>query len=124
MGLYSGLTQEEYDTLSQIAPTVAQPAEYSDWGIPWQQQTMLVGQILGKTAEAGASSSASVEGLFGQVQAQHPEFAGKTAVVATPWEGIFVYGPEDVRGRLLTRLGFALPEGLAEVDGAGRTAAT
>jgi iron complex transport system substrate-binding protein len=34
VGLYAGLTQEEYDTLSKIAPTVAQPAEYVDWGIP------------------------------------------------------------------------------------------
>jgi len=29
-----------------------------------------------------------------------------------------VYGPEDVRGRFLTALGFTLPEGLAEVTGA------
>jgi iron complex transport system substrate-binding protein len=116
VGLYSGMTQEEYDTLSQIAPTVAQPSEYPDWGIPWQQQTMLVGQILGRTAEAGQLVG-SVEGLFGQIQGRYPEFAGKSAVVATPYEGIFVYGPEDVRGRLLTRLGFTLPEGLAEVTG-------
>jgi iron complex transport system substrate-binding protein len=114
VGLYSGLTQEEYDTLSQIAPTVAQPAEYSDWGIPWQQQTMLVGQILGKSAEAGQLVG-SVEGLFAQVAAEHPEFSGKSAVVATPYEGIWVYGSEDTRGRLLTRLGFVLPEGLDEV---------
>jgi iron complex transport system substrate-binding protein len=116
VGLYSGLTQEEYDTLSQIAPTVAQPAEYIDWGIPWQQQTMIVGQILGTSAEAGQLVG-SVEGLFGQIQGEHPEFAGKTGIVATPWEGIYVYGPEDVRGRLMTRLGFTLPEGLAEVTG-------
>jgi iron complex transport system substrate-binding protein len=44
---------------------------------------------------------------------------GAQAVVATPYEGIFVYGPEDVRGRLLTNLGFSLPEGLVETTGAG-----
>jgi iron complex transport system substrate-binding protein len=38
-------------------------------------------------------------------------------VVATPYEGIWVYGEQDVRGRLLTALGFSLPEGLNEVTG-------
>lgn len=117
VGLYSGLTQEEYDLLSDIAPVVAQPAAYPDWGIPWQEQTMTIGAILGKSAEAGALVGA-VEQKFGEVMAAHPEFQGKTAVVATPWEGVFVYGPEDPRGRLLTRLGFSLPEGLAEATGA------
>jgi iron complex transport system substrate-binding protein len=116
VGLYAGLTQEEYDTLSAIAPTVAQPADHPSWGIPWQEQTMTVGQILGKTAEAGALVG-QVEQRFGQVQAEHPEFAGATAVVATPWEGVFVYGPSDVRGQLLTRLGFSLPANLVEVTG-------
>ena len=37
--------------------------------------------------------------------------------MATPYEGIFVYGPEDPRGRFLTRLGFTLPDGLVEATG-------
>ena len=38
--------------------------------------------------------------------------------MATPYEGVWVYGPEDVRGRFLTDLGFELPGDLAEVTGA------
>ena len=38
-----------------------------------------------------------------------------TAAVAAPFEGIYVYGPEDARGRLLGDLGFTLPEGLEAV---------
>jgi len=34
LALYAGVTQEQYDLLSQIAPTVAQPAGYIDYGIP------------------------------------------------------------------------------------------
>jgi iron complex transport system substrate-binding protein len=117
LALYSGLTQEQYDQLSGIAPTVAQPAGYIDYGIPWQELTRSVGAIVGKAAEAD-TLVADVEARFEEVKAEHPEFVGASAVVATPYEGIFVYGPEDVRGRLLTNLGFTLPEGLVEATGA------
>lgn len=50
-------------------------------------------------------------------RADHPEFAGASAIVATPYEGIWVYGPQDVRGRLLTSLGFKLPDELEAVTG-------
>jgi iron complex transport system substrate-binding protein len=117
LALYSGLTQEDYALLSQIAPTVAQPAAYVDYGIPWQELTLTVGQAVGMAAEAEALV-AGVEARFAQAQADHPEFVGATAVVATPYEGIWVYGPEDVRGRFLTSLGFELPDGLAEITSA------
>ena len=41
--------------------------------------------------------------------------AGKTALAATPWEGVFVYGSQDPRCRLLTDLGFSLPADLDKV---------
>ncbi|MCL4830649.1 MAG: hypothetical protein KJZ95_25055, partial [Caldilinea sp.] len=71
----------------------------------------------GKQSEA-EKLVAEVEAKFAQVRAEHPEFAGATAVVATPYQGIWVYGPQDVRGRFLTLLGFALPKGLEEITGA------
>lgn len=117
LALYSGVTQEQYDLLSQIAPTVAQPSAYVDYGIPWQELTRTVGQAVGMAAEADALV-AGVEERFAQVRAEHPEFVGASAVVVTPYQGIWVYGPEDVRGRFLTSLGFTLPEGLAEITGA------
>jgi iron complex transport system substrate-binding protein len=116
LALYSGVTQEEYDLLSQIAPTVAQPAAYGDYGIPWQELTVTVGKAVGKQAEAEALV-AGVEAKFAQIRAEHPEFEGATSIVATPYEGIWVYGPQDGRGRLLTSLGFVLPEGLEDVTG-------
>jgi len=117
LALYAGVTEEQYGLLTQIAPTVAQPAAYVDYGIPWQELTRTVGLAVGTAAEADALV-ADVEARIAEVRAQHPEFAGASAVVATPYEGIYVYGPEDVRGRFLTALGFTLPEGLAEVTGA------
>jgi iron complex transport system substrate-binding protein len=117
LGLYSGLTKEQYDQLAGIAPTVAQPEAYVDYGIPWQELTRTVGSIVGKPAEADALV-ADVEAKFEAAKVANPAFAGATSVVATPHEGIWVYGPEDVRGRLLQALGFELPDGLAEVTGA------
>lgn len=116
LALYSGLKQEEYDLLTQIAPTVAQPAAYADYGIPWQELTITAGKAVGQEKRAQALVT-EVEAKLAQVRANHPQFEGATAVVATPYQGIWVYGPEDVRGRMLTALGFVLPEGLAEVTG-------
>lgn len=116
IALYAGITKENYDLLSKIAPTVAQPKAYVDYGIPWQELTHKVGQIVGKTSEADALV-ADVEAQFAKVRAEHPQFEGATAIVATPYEGIWVYGTDDVRGRLLTSLGFKLPKGINEITG-------
>lgn len=117
LGFYAGITADEYALLQEIAPTVAQPADYVDYGTPWQDMTRAVGQAVGKADEADALV-ADVEAIIAQVRADHPEFDGATSVVATPYQGIWVYGPQDVRGRLLTMLGFDLPAGLAAITGA------
>lgn len=116
VALYSGITKQDYNTLSEIAPTVAQPGDVVDYGISWEEQTLTIGKILGKTDEA-EQIIANVGAEFDAALADHPEFAGASAVVATPYEGIWVYGPEDPRGRLLTNLGFEVPEWVAEVTG-------
>ncbi|WP_214106626.1 iron-siderophore ABC transporter substrate-binding protein [Acrocarpospora catenulata] len=116
LALYSGLTKEQYDTLSKFAPVVAQPAQYDDYGIPWQDSTLITGKALGKQAEAKALVD-EVDAKFAAARTEHPEFAGKTAVVATPYEGFFVYGSQDARSRTLTSLGFVMPADLDEVIG-------
>ena len=50
--------------------------------------------------------------------AAHPEFAGQTAAVVTPYEGLFIYGPEDPRGRMLGQLGFTFPRNPLKGKGA------
>lgn len=116
LAVYSGITEEEYELLTQIAPTVAQPNEYVDYGVPWQELTLTVGKTVGQDAEAQALVD-DIEARFVQIQEEHPEFVGATSVVATLFDGIYLYGPEDVRGRLLTSLGFTLPDIAAEVAG-------
>lgn len=117
VGISSGMTDEQYATLSKIAPTLAQPDEYVDFGTPWQEQTRLIGRAVGQSEQA-EELIADVEEQFKAARDEHPEFAGATAAMAMSQEGTyFGYGPEDVRGRFLTSLGFELPGQLAELSG-------
>ncbi|MDW4908646.1 iron-siderophore ABC transporter substrate-binding protein [Streptomyces sp. ADMS] len=116
LAVYSGLTKAQYDTLSKFAPVVAQPKEYNDYGVPWQKQTETIGKALGQEAKAKELVT-EVETDFSTAASEHSEFAGATAVMATPYEGIFVYGSQDSRSRVLTDLGFRLPTDLDKVIG-------
>lgn len=116
LALYAGLTSGQYRTLSRIAPVVAQPAGIADYGISWQRQTRMIGQALGRPAKA-KQLVAATEKTIADAAAEHPEFKGKTAVMATPYQGIYVYGPQDNRTRLLHDLGFVQPPDLARVVG-------
>ncbi|WP_205856080.1 iron-siderophore ABC transporter substrate-binding protein [Phytoactinopolyspora endophytica] len=116
LALYSGVTEEEYERLSEIAPTVGHPAGQVDYGIGWAELTRTTGRAVGMADEAEALID-DVEAQFDAARAEYPAFAEATAVMATPYEGIFVYGPDDPRGQFLTALGFELPDGLADVTG-------
>lgn len=116
LALYGGLTKEQYESLSKFAPVVAQPKEYNDYGIPWQELTEKVGQALGKPDEA-AKVVEDTEARIKAAAEEHPEFKGASAVMATPYEGMFVFGSQDARSRILTDLGFSLPKDLDKAIG-------
>lgn len=109
--VYAGITEKDYEKLSAIAPVVAAPEGYVDYGTPWQEQTTIIGAALGQK-DMAEELVADVEGQLAQVKEDHPEFEGKTAVTVAAYEGIFVYGPEDPRGRFLTDIGLTYPENL------------
>jgi iron complex transport system substrate-binding protein len=116
IALYSDLTKKDYDTLTAIAPVVANPGEYPGYGIGWEELTLKVGQAVGKPAEAQKLID-DTRAKIAEVKTAHPEFAGKTGLMATPWQGMFVYGTSDPRSRLLTSLGFKLPPDLDKAIG-------
>ncbi len=118
VGLYSGMSEDDYGTLSEIAPTVAQSDEYVDYGMPWQDTTMMIGRALGRSEQA-AEVVADVEAQFAAIREQHPEFKGKSIVVASS-SGEDQYdfnASEDVRSRIFTQLGFEVPAELDEIAG-------
>ena len=116
IGLYAGITKTEYDQLSKIAPTVAQPADVPDYGIGWQQQLVTVGESVGRP-DAAQQIVDDVEAQIADIAEDHPEFQGKEAIFATPFEGTYVYGSSDPRSRLLTDIGFELPSDIDDVVG-------
>ncbi|KAF0959154.1 iron-siderophore ABC transporter substrate-binding protein [Rhodococcus sp. T7] len=118
VGTYSGLTQAQYEKLSAIAPTIAQPKEFADYGVPWQDQTRILGDALGKKDKA-AELVSGVETQFADVRAANPAFAGKTVLVgALKGPGQFgVYGPEDPKVRFFTELGFVNPPVTEQITG-------
>jgi iron complex transport system substrate-binding protein len=115
VSLYSDLSQQDYTTLAQIAPTVTMPEGTNNFGISWQDSTRIVGKALGRSAAADKLVT-DTEATLAQVKTDHPEFTG-TGLMVTNYEGIFVYGPQDPRSRLMESFGFSLPSGLAEVTG-------
>ena len=115
--VYSGISQEEYDILAQIAPTIAQVDDYVDFGMPWQETTILIGQAVGKSAEAEALV-AEVEAIRAQLREQFPQFQGATVAVAYNWgETYGFYTAQDGRGRFFTDLGFVVPDEHNELAG-------
>ena len=116
LAIYSGLSQKDYDTLSKIAPTVAQPPGQVDWGSSWQDETLITGKAVGKPDEAERLRD-EAEAALAAAAEKNPEFDGQTAAVATPYQGVYVYGPQDARSRLLVDLGFTFPEELENVGG-------
>jgi iron complex transport system substrate-binding protein len=110
---YSGLTDEDYERLSAIAPTVAfveQP-----WQGEWRDVTRTVAKALGES-ERGEQLVAETEALIAAARDTHPEFAGKSFVFVTlrdGSDGIGVYVRTDPRVQLVEDLGFTLAPGAA-----------
>src|SRR5215208_3744172 len=99
-------TQERYDLLSEIAPTIGQPEGVGPYQTTWQQQLDLVGQALGKTDQA-AGLEAAVQQAFTDAAEAHPEFDGtEVAVGAYTSEGFGAYVSGDARVAFMEQLGF------------------
>lgn len=110
LGVYSFVDENGYETLSGIAPTVAQPAKYEDGGTPWQEQMLVTGRALGRESRA-EEIVADLEARFARAREEHPAFEGKTAAITFATEGeLYVLEPEDLRTRFFTSLGFELPD--------------
>ena len=77
LAAYSGITQEEYDLLSQIAPVVAYPK--NAWQTLWREQITMDATAMGKQAE-GEKLVKDLDALIKEKTANYTDLKGKTAV--------------------------------------------
>lgn len=104
LAVYSGITDEQYKKLSEIAPTVAYPDQA--WSTPWRDVVTTVGTALGKSDEAKTVLS-DIDAQIAQKASEHPEFKGKTLAAVADSSGTFyVYKKNDPRVGFMFDLGF------------------
>ncbi|WP_232663868.1 iron-siderophore ABC transporter substrate-binding protein [Pseudonocardia sp. TRM90224] len=118
VGYYTQMSPSEYEKLTAIAPTVGPPPGFPEWGAPWGEYTRHAGRTFGKLPRA-EELIAGIDKQLADARAAHPEFAGKSVVVAERSEpGItFARSPNDQRSQLLTGLGFVVPDEIKQLSG-------
>ncbi|KWV31654.1 iron-siderophore ABC transporter substrate-binding protein [Micromonospora rifamycinica] len=108
VGLSSGMSRQEYDLLTKIAPTVAQPAGDGSWAVTWQQMSRAAGQITGRSAEAEKLVT-DLEQRIAAVAAAHPRLKGAHTVFASTYEGqYYLFSPETTASKVLLDLGLTM----------------
>jgi iron complex transport system substrate-binding protein len=78
---------------------------------------VLVGRALGREAQA-KKVVADVQAKFERVRSEHPEFEGKSAILAYGGpDGYGAYATQDTRSRFLSDLGFKTSKEIDELAG-------
>ena len=112
LAAYSGLSQEDYDKLSKIAPVVAYPD--APWGTSWQDTATMIGKALGLSSEAD-KLVADTEQSIKDAAAEHPELEGKTFIYGNLAKGASsVYTALDNRPKFMESLGLTQAPVVAE----------
>ena len=122
LAAYSGLTQEDYDTLSEIAPVVAYPEEA--WATSWRDVIRFNSQGLGLEAE-GDELIGRIEGEIAEATAEYPQLDGTatmfmTHVDPTDLSTVNFYTAADTRAAFFEDLGLATPKAVAEASASGK----
>lgn len=116
LAAYSGITQEEYDLLSEIAPVVAFPE--NAWQTYWRDQITMNATAIGKKDE-GDSLVKELETLIEEKSGEYSDLKEKTAVFCyfNPADlgKFYIYVPTDPRAAYLTDLGLEFPENLSKL---------
>lgn len=113
LAAYSGITREEYDTLSKIAPVVAY--QTSPWLASWREQVTFNSKGMGME-EQGKQLIADTEKLIQDKANTYPILKGMKAafvsISASDLSKFYVYTPADPRGEFLTELEMEYPESI------------
>ncbi|BBF43523.1 iron compound ABC uptake transporter substrate-binding protein PiaA [Lachnospiraceae bacterium KM106-2] len=116
LAAYSGITKEEYESLSEIAPVIAYPN--AAWQTYWREQITYDATGMGKAPE-GEALIKELEDLIAKKKADYTQLEGKTGVFCyfNPADlgKFYIYLPTDPRAAYLTDLGLAFPESVQKL---------
>lgn len=116
LAAYSGLSQEEYDRLSEIAPVMAYPQVA--WATTWKEEAINDAKAMGMEAE-GQVLVDEIDALIESKVSQYPEIEGKN--VAFMWlsesdlGSFYIYTNQDPRANFLNDLGLQMPDSIASL---------
>ncbi|SFB50379.1 iron complex transport system substrate-binding protein [Amycolatopsis marina] len=104
---WSGITQEQFDILNDIAPTVAYPGKA--WSTDWDEQIKIIGKALGRTADADELIT-GIEQRFAEAAATRPRYADVTfSYIYTNGPGTLgVFLPDEQRVAMVSKLGLTV----------------
>lgn len=114
---YSGVTREDYEELSKIAPTVPYPE--TAWSIPWRTNIEMIAEALGKKEE-GDQLIEDLETLMTDKAKEYGVNGQSVAflnVSATDMGTLYFYIPTDGRGSYLVDLGYTCPQSILDIAG-------
>jgi iron complex transport system substrate-binding protein len=122
LAAYSGLTQEDYDTLSQIAPTVAYPN--AAWSTDWRDMIRFNSAGMGMAAE-GDALIASIEAEIAATLADFPQLNGQqvmfiTHLDTTDLSTVRFYTTNDTRVKFFLDLGLSMPQSVLTASESGK----
>jgi iron complex transport system substrate-binding protein len=122
LAAYSGLTEEEYETLSKIAPTIAFPDVA--WATSLEDVITMNSAALGFPA-AGAELIDQMQSDVADALAAYPALEGKKVLFSyidpADLSQIGFYTTYDTRPNFLESIGFPLPEIVAEESAKSET---
>lgn len=118
LAIRSGISQEDYEQLSKIAPVVAVPKGVGDFSLTWDERARLVGRVLNKEADVEARIE-DIRARMAEVDEAHPEWDGKTFAMATYWNGVGVYSAEDAGVRFIENLGLEVKPAIEDMTDKG-----
>ncbi|WP_307785252.1 ABC transporter substrate-binding protein [Janibacter melonis] len=115
---YSGLSKEDYETLSKIAPSSPTRTPVGD---PWRDSIVQNAKGLGMEAE-GEELVADLEGQIEETLAEHPDLEGTTAMFMTHVDTsdlseINFYSAADTRSQYVEDLGMEIAPSVVKASG-------
>ncbi|MER8071328.1 iron-siderophore ABC transporter substrate-binding protein [Streptomyces sp. NPDC094034] len=118
LAAYSGLTKQDFETLSDIAPVVAYPD--AAWATPWREIIRTNSKAIG-LADEGEELITDLEGDIEKTVAKYPQLKGKSAMFMTHVDPndvskVGFYTAHDTRTLFFEDLGLKIPGSIAKAS--------